>query len=176
MKSHIQQAHAVWRDHLRPTDIVIDATCGNGHDTLVLASLAHHVYALDIQKEALETTKKRLSGYTNITYCHQCHSTLPDVSPALIVYNLGYLPGGDKEVTTMTATTLRSLEQARTILAPGGMISITLYPGHREGEYETEAILKQLPSLQSWQHRLIENKDRPTAPKLLLLTQNLCYE
>src|SRR6185436_10014836 len=79
--------------------------------------------------------------FSNITFLHQCHTQLPqDEKVKLIVYNLGYLPGGNKSLTTLTSTTLTSLNTAYALLAPGGALSITCYPGHPEGAREEAAI------------------------------------
>lgn len=140
MPSHIHTAHALWRAHLKPRDTAIDATCGNGHDALVLAPLVGTLLCIDKQPEAIEATKKRLGPLPHVSYQLGSHAELPAISPQLIVYNLGYLPGGDKSITTKTESTLVSIRRALEILAPGGMISITCYPGHPEGARETEQV------------------------------------
>jgi len=175
MKTHIELAHEIWRTHVDEGDTVIDATCGNGYDTRILAELtpSGHVFACDIQPEAIKKTKEQLKEFSHITYLERCHSSLPRVTPSLIVYNLGYLPGGDKSKTTMTKTTLKSLDSAIAVLKPGGMISITIYPGHPEGAKEADAILSYIKRLDDWNCELHEPSERPTAPKLLLLRQKI---
>ena len=52
-------------EQVKPGDICIDATAGNGNDTLTLCRLAGEkgkVYAFDIQKAALEKTGRRLEA------------------------------------------------------------------------------------------------------------------
>jgi 16S rRNA G1207 methylase RsmC len=139
--NHLQQAHFYWKNLLKPSDQVIDATCGNGKDALKLAELVPqgHVYAIDIQEIALQKAKE-LIPYSNISYLLQSHTELPAGEFKLIVYNLGYLPGGNKNLTTMTSTTLESLEKAAEVIAIGGALSITCYPGHPEGALEEEAV------------------------------------
>ncbi len=148
--SHLKKAKELWMAHVGPDDIVVDATCGNGHDTLFLSQLAKHVYALDIQEKAIENTRARLEAHwrdqwkekaTLYLRSHEEFSWLA-APPRLIVYNLGYLPSGDKSLTTMTRTTLVSLENARKVLAPDGAICVMCYPGHAEGEKEEKAILQ----------------------------------
>ena len=153
---HLFLAHAYWKEHLQPGDIAIDATCGNGHDTLMLAQIllpdpASLLFALDLQQNAIDQTfslLKRsipLSHFTRVSLEQRCHCAIDrlplPIPPRLIVYNLGYLPGGDKTITTQTATTLQSLQKAIHLLAPGGAISVTCYPGHPEGEKEEKAII-----------------------------------
>lgn len=186
-QSHLDLAHAYWKKIVKAGDTVIDATCGNGHDTLILAQLALHggggnLYGFDIQPEALAHTAKQLESHlakellSKVHLIHLCHSNLAAVipkenPPILIVYNLGYLPGGDKQKTTATKTTLHSIVEAEALVAPGGAISITCYPGHPEGKQEEEALMAHVGNLapQSWScchHRWI---NRQSAPSLLLL-------
>lgn len=186
-QSHLDLAHHYWNELVKSGETVIDATAGNGHDTLALASLPAFkekmglLIAMDKQASAIENTKQRLSDhlpkeqYAKIRLIQQCHSTFPDdlshKSVKLIVYNLGYLPGGDKSLTTFAETTLQSLQAATKLVCPGGAISITCYPGHTEGFREEEAVLRFAATLdpKEWScchHRWINRKD---APSLLLL-------
>lgn len=131
-------AHEEWKKHLRPGNRAIDATCGNGHDTLILSTLnLSHLYVFDIQEKPLKK-QKRLGVRENISYHLGCHSIFLGVETSvnLIVYNLGYLPGGNKSLTTQAETTLKSLENGLNLLSSGGLISMTLYPGHSEGARE----------------------------------------
>ncbi|MCX6990722.1 MAG: class I SAM-dependent methyltransferase [Chlamydiae bacterium] len=152
--SPIQLAHMLWEKLLGKDDMVIDATMGNGKDTLKLAQILSNcgsgrVIALDIQPKALENTLSLLREnipefLQNIELLLTSHENFPSQilpgSVKLIVYNLGYLPGADKELTTQTGTTLLSIENALKLIAPGGALSITCYPGHAEGQKEHEAI------------------------------------
>jgi methylase of polypeptide subunit release factors len=141
-KPHIILAHAYWEKLLSPTDTAIDATCGNGKDTAYLSKLLPlgKVLSLDIQKNAL--TKAALNApHSNIDFLHQSHTHLPQNQPVkLVVYNLGYLPGGDKTITTMAKSTLQSLQCAATLIEAGGALSITCYPGHLEGALEEKIV------------------------------------
>lgn len=165
---------------------MIDATCGNGHDTLFLATLVlsenqGSVYAIDIQHEALEKAKIRIGAYIPSAYFSRmhfiagCHSMFPPAivprSIKLIVYNLGYLPGGNKALTTQFNTTLQSIQNAMQLIAPQGVISIMCYPGHPEGKIEEVKILEFLADLDRWEwncchHRWINKQD---APSLIIL-------
>ncbi|MCP5506570.1 MAG: class I SAM-dependent methyltransferase [Chlamydiales bacterium] len=175
----LQLGHSLWKDHLNEGNRAIDATCGNGHDTLFLSTLnLSHLYVFDIQKEALLATQKRIDHLCavpskTISYHLGCHSLFEGVdSPVdLIVYNLGYLPGGDKSLTTQVATTLQSVEKGLSLLTEGGLMSLTLYPGHPEGKREEEALLALTSSFspkkfQVSHHRLL---NRSSAPSLLLI-------
>ncbi|MCB1085237.1 MAG: class I SAM-dependent methyltransferase [Chlamydiia bacterium] len=167
-------AHQIWERHLRAGQRAVDATCGNGHDTAFLAGLGlSHIYACDIQEKALEMTKKRLKGFKNISYHLGCHSCFEGVAPgiALLVYNLGYLPGSDKEVVTCLETTLISVKKGLSLLQPQGMVSLTLYSGHAEGEREKKARLDWGASLSKGEYEVSHHclLNRKTAPSLLVV-------
>lgn len=189
-QSHLDLAHHYWEQLVKPGDSVIDATCGNGKDTLFLAKLTLQnsmegiVYAHDIQTEAIKSAQHYLATnlstqqMANIQFVLGCHSQFSsEVLPGtikLIVYNLGYLPGGDKSKTTFHDTTLKSLQRATELIISGGAISITCYPGHQEGAVEEEEVLafaSKLPG-KIWNcchHRWI---NREKSPSLLLLQKS----
>ena len=185
-QSHLETAHGIWRNIVLPGDIVIDATCGNGHDTLFLANLLLQngtLYALDIQPEAIAKSRQSIEEAfskevcARIKFVEGCHSKFPSEiqsgSVKLIVYNLGYLPGGDKALTTQLQTTLESVTSALELLTTGGMISITCYPGHDEGMIEEKALVEFAAKLDSktWicSHQRWINRQR--APSLLLISR-----
>ena len=186
-QSHLDLAHSYWKQIVQPGDSLIDATCGNGHDALFLCKLAlqsnqqSKIFLIDKQLDALQITQQRLQQQLDpnflhqIHFLHQCHSHFPNTilpsSIKLIVYNLGYLPGGNKQLTTMTHTTVQSLTAALPLIAPGGAISVTCYPRHPEGKIEEHAVLEFASTLNplEWNcctHHWINRKD---APSLLLL-------
>lgn len=152
-RSLVSQAHSVLADILSPGDVAIDATVGNGHDTLFLAHAVGErgsVYGFDIQESALDTAYRRLQEegqQGQVSLYHAGHEAMALVLPdsiagrvKAVMFNLGYLPGGDKQRTTAIATTLAAVEQARELLAPGGGISILAYTGHPGGREEAEAV------------------------------------
>lgn len=189
-QSHLDLAHAFWSQIVQIGDKVIDATCGNGYDTLKLCQLAlsldkGKVYAFDIQQQAIESAGQYLASHLaeglrkHVIFQQGCHSNFPEEilpeSIKLIVYNLGYLPGGNKAKTTLASTTLISLRQAQLLLQPGGIISLTCYPGHAEGSKEQKDILTYASAFspQEWScchHQWI---NRPHAPTLLLIQKTI---
>lgn len=189
-QSHLDLAHSYWSQIVQIGDTVIDATCGNGHDTLKLCQLAlsidkGKVYALDIQAQAIHSTSHYLQTHLSpeqkrgVEFHQRCHSTFPDdIQPGsikLIVYNLGYLPGGDKAQTTQRETTLQSLHQAQELLKPGGLISLTCYPGHAEGAKEQEFLLNYAASLSPYRWSCCHHcwLNRKQAPSLLIIQKAL---
>lgn len=186
--SHLSFALEHWKTVVGDGDWIIDATCGRGRDTLKLAHLLSQkgsLIGIDIQIEAIKETQQLLQERLDAEqldrvhlFC-QSHAQFPSIaheqSIALIVYNLGYLPQGDKSLTTMTGSTLRSVGQAMELLRPGGLISITCYPGHFEGKIEQDALVQMARGLphQSWDARLYRKLNSETAPSLLLLKKKL---
>ena len=151
--------------HLRPGDCAVDATAGQGHDTCFLANLVGptgRVLALDIQQSALDATVARLTEQGLADGRVECHLTghehlaslLPGNEAAVVMFNLGYLPGHDHQITTQTASTLAGLEAAVRVLRPGGLLSVLCYPGHSGGEAEAQAVEVQLLALASHGWRL----------------------
>lgn len=183
-QSHLDLAHGYWKRHLKKGDTVLDATCGHGHDSLMIAQTIlgeteGALYCLDLQEIAIESTKQRLkevlipSLFERIFFFQQSHETFPAMVPLcnLIVYNLGYLPKGDKCKTTQRASTLNSIKNALFLVKQGGLISVTCYSGHPEGAEEKTALLGYVSTLSPQEylvfHHQIEN--RRAAPSLLLI-------
>ena len=117
-----------------PGDTVVDATAGNGHDTVFLARLAGpsgQVHAFDVQEEAIRATRERLEKEGLLTSAVHLHLASHDRLAELVTgpvkavgFNLGYLPGGDKKTITRTGCTLAALEQAAALIAPNGLLSV----------------------------------------------------
>lgn len=177
-QSHLDLAHRYWHQILRPGDLAVDATCGNGRDTQKLLELVGdtgRVAALDIQDSAIEETRERCDNAENLHLYRQCHSSFPEEvstgTAALVVYNLGYLPGADKDLITRSSTTLQSLKAAAGLVRCGGLISVTCYPGHPGGEEETKEVLRFASSLDPAEWSVCRHQwlNRRRAPSLLLL-------
>lgn len=145
--------HLLLRQAVQPGDWCLDATAGNGHDTLFLARLAGpqgKVFAFDIQPQAIEATRRLLAeNQIPPGICHLVqadHAAMAEHLPAeaagrcsAVVFNLGYLPGSDKSLTTAAGSTLPALTSSLGFLKPGGLLLVVLYPGHATGK--TEATL-----------------------------------
>ena len=142
--------------HLKEGDVAVDFTMGNGHDTEFLSKTVGengHVYAFDVQEMALASTKKHLSeagcpeNYTLILDSHHNVKKYVDTKIKAGMFNLGYLPGSDKSVTTMRETTLPAIEAAIDLMDRDAIILVAVYPGHAEGEAEGKMICEYLASL-----------------------------
>jgi SAM-dependent methyltransferase len=181
LRGPVPLSHLLLRHFVTLGDHVVDATCGNGHDTLLLAYLVGsngRVWAFDIQAKALEATAARLAdagSFESVVLVHGGHETMSGHCSGplkAVVFNLGYLPGGDRTIVTRPESTLAALEQALEILGPGGVAVITLYPGHAGGDQERMALETQLTQLSPagfhvW--RMGQMNVPATAPYLILI-------
>ncbi len=153
-------AHESISRHLRPGDFAADATAGNGHDTLFLAQAVGetgHVWAFDIQQAALDATRARLEKHSvagRVTLVHASNAELgahlnaaARGHLAVVMANLGYLPGGDPTVITQIADTLAMLDAAWASLRRGGVLSVMAYPGHKGGDAEAGAVRAWIDAL-----------------------------
>lgn len=141
---------------LGPGDRVIDATAGNGHDTVFLANLVGEtgtVLAFDVQEEAIVSARDRVkaAGFADrVTFVHASHATMADHGSEgtfkAVMFNLGYLPGADHAVAT-GSDTLPALEAAALLLGKGGVLSIVCYPGHEGGDAESTDVEEWMSAL-----------------------------
>ena len=174
--------------YVKPGDTVIDGTMGNGHDTLALAKLVGPegtVIAFDIQPMALENTKALLEAegmkdHPGIRLILDSNANVKNyVEPgeagiAAILFNLGYLPGGDKTVTTTKEETLRAVSDAVELVKPGGLVAVVLYSGHEQGAEEKQALLdwaKELPAKAFHVAYISMWNQKKCPPEILLITR-----
>lgn len=152
----VEISHKIMSEVLKAGDTAVDATCGNGCDSLILSKLCGEtgrVYAFDIQPGALANAKALLreeSVYDNVEFIWDSHDQIAKYVKKNIdacVFNLGYLPRADKSVVTKADTTLKALKLAFELLKPKGHIIICLYLGHEGGRREYEAITAYINSL-----------------------------
>ncbi|EPP34479.1 rRNA methylase family protein [Chlamydia ibidis] len=175
----VKLSHAIFRDIVRPGDLVVDATCGNGRDSLVLARILQGVGRLvvyDIQDYALENARKLFASTLSmqessiIQLKKMSHEFVEEKGAKLFHYNLGYLPSGDKSITTLVASTIASIRRALDFVSDDGAITVVCYPGHEEGEKETREIIAfgETLSPKIWQVNLFRLINRTKAPQLIL--------
>jgi predicted methyltransferase len=143
-------AWTLLRGAVQAGDLVIDATAGNGHDTVFLAGCVGEngrVLAFDVQQAAIRSASARVAaaGFSSRVVFHQeSHAAMASHakpgSVAAVMFNLGYLPGDDHQLTTESAETIAALDAAALVLKPGGVISVVCYPGHEAGAGESAAV------------------------------------
>lgn len=177
-------AHFI-REQVKPGDLCIDATMGNGNDTLLLSTLAGEtgkVFAFDIQESALESTKKHLleagvpENYTLLLESHtKINAYASPGSVSCIVFNLGYLPGGDHSLAIKGASTIEALKQALILLQKGGLISLCIYSGGDSGFEERDMVLSWLSRLDPKKYLVIRSDyyNRPSNPPIPVLVIRL---
>ena len=162
-------------NHLDEGDTAVDFTMGNGHDTEFLSKTvgkSGHVYAFDVQEQAVRSTAANLEkagceqNYTLILDSHHNVKKYVEGPIKAGMFNLGYLPGSDKKITTMRETTMPAIEAAVELLDHGGILLVAVYPGHAEGEAEGKMVLDYLGTLD--RHviccTLIRILNSPTSP------------
>lgn len=165
----LNTTHQLFERYIHTESIVIDATCGNGHDTNFLASRAKKVYSFDIQPQAIETSKIKNADFNNITHIVDGHQNIGNyVSEPLdlVVFNLGYLPKGDHNITTRFETTEAAINAAFQRLKPKKAIIIVVYHGHPGGKEEATALdhyLENVPmnSADIMIHKLVNKPNNP---------------
>lgn len=178
--SVLTMAHRWIAERVSAGELVIDATAGGGVDTLELAKLVGPrgtVLAFDIQQDALDKTAERINQYeenaklAQVQLICDSHANLQQYAldrgqAGAIMFNLGYFPGGNKEIITVPDTTIQALEQSLSMLRKGGIITCTLYPGHQGGDVEAEAVTSWASKLstkeaQCIMYRQLQRQDAP---------------
>ena len=151
--------------HVKLGDIVLDCTVGNGNDTLRLAKLVGDrgkVYGFDIQRIALDITSELLTCEklnNRVELIRDSHENIDlyiNDKLDFVVFNLGYLPKGDKSIKTKSSSTITSLEKSLELLNKNGIILITSYVGHEGGLDEKEAIEKLLSELDQNNYNVVK--------------------
>ena len=166
--------------HLHEGDVAVDFTMGNGHDTEFLSKTvgeSGRVFAFDVQQMALDSTAKNLKAagcpenYTLILDSHHNVKNYVDVPIKAGMFNLGYLPGSDKTVTTMRSTTLPAIEAAISLMDKDAIILVAVYPGHAEGEAEGKLICEYLSTLSRYKMcaTRINILNSPTSPFFIII-------
>lgn len=151
--------------------IAVDMTAGNGNDSkFILENLKPEtLYAFDIQKEAMDNTLDLLGDTQNFKFILDSHENIEKYiqdKVDLVVYNLGYLPRGDKNITTHWESTVKSLEKVMELLSEDGKIIMTIYPGHLEGKKESDELANFFENLDPKEFTVLtlKYKNKPNNP------------
>lgn len=181
LRGGVPLSHLFLRERVRPGERVVDATCGNGRDTLLLAELVGpegKVWAFDIQDDALRGTARLLEENglrERVELVAAGHERLGEFVAGpigAVVFNLGYLPGGDRSVVTRPVSTLSALGAALELLSSAGLLLVVIYTGHPGAVEEEDAVLTWASGLgprafNAWVSRQLNRP--PTAPYLVLV-------
>ncbi|MEE1312987.1 MAG: class I SAM-dependent methyltransferase [Lachnospiraceae bacterium] len=174
--SVVDWTHQFLKLYVKEGDICIDATAGNGGDMLYLAQLAGKegsVTGFDIQPIALKHTREKLEkhGLDGTLYLDSHENMAQYFEPesvSAIVFNLGYLPGGDHKLATKAESTIKALETSLLLLKKGGVISLCIYSGGDSGFEEKEAVLSYLKELDHKKYLVVTNEfyNKPNHPPM----------
>ncbi|GEP20307.1 tRNA (mnm(5)s(2)U34)-methyltransferase [Pediococcus argentinicus] len=165
LENALQYSHTLLKEVVHADDIVIDATMGNGHDTKFLAELVGlngTVYSFDIQKLALMNTTELLNQ-NNLTdrvkLIQDSHANIDHYVTETItgaIFNLGYLPGGDKTEITHASSTLTAIESCLELLKSNGRVILVCYYGHPGGKDELAQVQQFTSNLDQHQYQVLE--------------------
>lgn len=169
--------------HVIRGGVAVDFTMGNGNDTLWLSEKVGEtgqVYAFDVQQKAVARTAERMkseASFENYTLICDSHHRVKDYVKTPIcagIFNLGFLPGGDKSITTLRETTLPAVDAALELLASKGALLIAVYPGHEEGRLEGELLQEKFSSLPQKQFSVscLRIVNAPDCPFFYLIEKN----
>lgn len=185
MQKIIPYAHQLISEIVQANDTVIDATCGNGHDTLFLAGLTTrgNVYSFDIQSAAIQITQNKLKQLEahHVTLIHDSHAELSQYINQKVkaaIFNLGYLPSGDKSIVTEAQSTLKALESLGPILEVGGRIVIVIYHGHPGGITEKNALIDYVSRLDQQYYQVLQYQfiNQRNAPPFIIAIEKIKHK
>lgn len=167
-------SHHIIKEFLERKEVAIDGTLGNGHDTNFLSKHFKKVYAFDIQGTACENYKERkVENVEVINDSHVLFKKYINENVDCIMYNLGFLPGGEKSITTMHETSLESIKVGLDLLSSGGIMTICVYRGHNEGKKEESCILDFVKDLPKSKFGVMEHSflNRSNNPPILIVIE-----
>lgn len=176
-KNALKLSHEYIKNNLKNTDIAVDATMGRGRDTLLLCRLAGEVYAFDIQEAAIESTRQLLdeNNCSNAHLILDSHHNLKNYvqSAKCVVFNLGFLPGGDHNIFSHPETSIKAIEAALDIITDNGFVSICSYYGGDTGFEERDALLDFLKNLDAKKYTVMLQSfhNRPNCPPLFIIIE-----
>jgi len=181
-KNAVELSHKIIACAVGEGDVAVDATAGNGWDTVFLAELVSdqgRVYAFDIQEQALKNTEQKLKERNllhRVQLIKDGHENMKKyISEEVkaVMFNLGYLPGYDRTCITRPSTTIEALDSALSLLKKGGLITIVIYIGHEGGIEESNSVMKfisQLPQSE-WDVATIDFPNRKNFSPYLAAVQ-----
>ena len=170
-------------NYVCPGDTAVDATMGNGNDTLKLCKAVGEkgkVYAFDIQKSAIDSTSEKLAkeNTSNAKLILDSHSFMDRYvkeNVSAVIFNLGYLPGGDHNVSTKAETSISAIDKALALISCEGFVCVTVYYGKNSGTEEKDAVMKYLKTIDHKEFTVLVHDfyNRPNCPPLtVIITKN----
>lgn len=180
----LMQSHQYIERFVEDGDVVIDATAGNGNDTVFLAKLVGQtgrVFSFDVQKIALDRTREKLSSFgliDRVEIINDGHENLDKYvknNVKAVMFNLGYLPSGDHKIGTKAETTISAIEKSLNNLVKGGIISIVVYHGGDSGFEEKNQVLEYLEQLDQKKYSVMKTEfiNQPNCPPILVCIEKI---
>jgi len=176
-----QLSHILLKSLTNGSGIYIDATAGNGYDTLFIAKMLKQngsLFSFDISYQAVGNTKKLLEenniSINNVNIINDSHENIDKYigqnKIKAAIFNLGYRPHSDKTVKTMPASTILALGKILYRLECGGAVIICSYTGHDGGE-EDEQVFKYLCGMENKTYEISKTEmiSRKHSPVLYLI-------
>lgn len=167
-------------DQKKDAKIAADMTVGKGNDSkyILKNTQIEKLYGFDIQKEAEIESKNLIGKDPRFIFHLASHDKIDKYIKEgldLAIYNLGYLPGGNKEITTKYQSTIKSLEKTLDLLNKDGIVILTIYPGHPAGKIESEKIEAYLRKIDQKKYEIIKitYPTRPKNPPYIIVIQKI---
>lgn len=170
MKRIIDYAHLFLTPYLNKETVFVDFTLGNGHDSHFVFQKVKQLYAFDIQKTAIENT---IQNYPELAHANLILDSHVNIQKHVSyfnagIFNLGYLPTGDKNITTLAESTLNAIQNALSIMDKKGILIVVVYIGHENGKKEAIA-LEKLYTQEDIHISKFEQLNRNNSPYILLI-------
>lgn len=149
------------KNYIDKIKVAVDMTVGNGFDSKNILEILQpeKLYCFDIQQEALDNSKILLEKYLNCELILENHKNFDKFVKENIdfaIYNLGYLPKGDKNITTNAEDVEESLKKLLGKLNSKGIIFITFYIGHSAGQIESLEVSKFIQKLNQKEYTILK--------------------
>ena len=177
----VQMSHILIKEFLKAHQnkklTLIDATSGMGNDSLFIAQNLNNqsrLYCYDIQSEAIVTTNQLLlkNNINNVTLFLDSHENIKINNVDLIIFNLGYLPTKDKNITTNAIVTLNTIKKLL-LNNPNITVIIVVYPGHEEGLKESILLEDYVLNLEANKYLVskYQNYNQNKSPYILTISK-----
>lgn len=185
LKNSLELSHEYIKKVVKQGDIAVDATAGNGNDTLLLARLVGStgkVYSFDIQEKAIIKTKEKLVHNDmdrRVKLIKDGHQNMglyiKEKSIKAVMFNLGYLPGGDHSIATRAETTIPAIETAMGLIVQKGIITIVVYYGGDSGFDEKIRLLDYIESIDSKKFTVMKTEfvNQINCPPILIVIEKI---
>ncbi|MDY4948374.1 MAG: class I SAM-dependent methyltransferase [Clostridium cadaveris] len=173
-------SHNIIKNYGIKFNVALDGTLGNGNDTKFLENLFKKTYSFDIQKECIDKYEKE-NPCNKVILINDSHEKVKEYIASekidAAMFNLGFLPGGNKSITTEGSSSLKAIKDSLELLIEGGIMTIACYIGHEKGKEEYEIIKDYLCSIDKFKFGVMEHSflnRSQVAPRLIVVEKKIC--